>query len=270
MYCYLGVIYLFIIVNIGIASAAPRLNDKNIRESNLEVRGWTKAQECDAGYWQGILNERHGTWANAINLINKADWLAWRLENYQTQCFYQGEGTDRPQEGVELSEFAEFWATKYDLVRANKSEEMGVTYTFNSSPDGSRCQQVWCIGEFASLRVCDFREEIGPVRNATFTAKQLYGAFLQFGWSFWTGISLDGPMDVMKGQVDGWSLNREQMDTCCLPIGNRDSRLNSRYRLSGSMHRKDNPGLRITLEPTVKVGDGKCDPSKNAKPSRAT
>ncbi|KAK6522191.1 hypothetical protein TWF281_002758 [Arthrobotrys megalospora] len=255
-YC-LSIIHLFLAINVGIAYATPSPPGREAKENrSLNARA-EPVLECDAGFWGSVQR-------NDVRIARKADWLKYRFDIYDRQCFFTaGGGTEG---GVNADEFVKFWATKFDQVKSTDPEVMEYDYTLVIEPGGPKCEQVWCIGDHASLRVCDLRSDEPPYRSVTWSAKQLYGALLDLHWAFWPKIQYtDMSKEKMISEGEAWVREPKDLGTCCVGNFDRGAVPKTSDRFWGTIKQKNDDRIQITIEPT-RPGQGNCDPSKNLVP----
>ncbi|KAK6496259.1 hypothetical protein TWF481_002284 [Arthrobotrys musiformis] len=268
MHFYFGVVYVLAAINISIAYAAPGpASNQNGENNRLVAREVSKYGECQGDFRKLIsTGEKYAEFKGLRASRHKKRYQAlmhnWGL--YDRQCFYQD--GDNLEGGLNVEESAKFNEVRrrWRLDDKNPDPNGDKQYTLAIVPGRARCEHVWCIGDHARLKLCDFRSDLGPYRNSTWSERQLLGAQNILELEFWPdtdyGLRYVDPIPIASAEE--LVSQPKDMDTCCSSYYRRDTQQRTSDRLTGVIKRSAE--LHILIE-GIEKAEGQCDPSKDLK-----
>ncbi|KAF3177401.1 hypothetical protein TWF225_008389 [Orbilia oligospora] len=235
---------ILVAINIGITYATPSLLSREIQQNHvINTRDIEKGDEC--GLPHQISMENGGTappdpnQRGPGNLRSRFMGLRWRDKD--RECSYES-GVDSV--GIDISDFSMFW---------------------HNRPGRSECEQVWCTGEWARLKACDFRSDLGPKRNFTWRGDNFIEGALDLAWTFWPQVDFVGDdTDDLVVESNALVINPTNMKTCCSDQKNPGVQQTTADRVSGVLKDRKNDKVQLIIE-GIRSDEARCDPQKDLK-----
>ncbi|EPS42584.1 hypothetical protein H072_3372 [Dactylellina haptotyla CBS 200.50] len=183
-------------------------------------------------------------------------------DGFQTQCFYQRQ--DAMEAGVNAIELTTFltrnWSATWDSMQ----------YTLKTGPGLETCQPVFCIGDYASVTVCDTKP---PTENkeTSWTGMEIFESLQRLKDAFWPGKPWERLEDNPASFTPGWVQQNVETYSCCSDLYVNGQQSLSSDRMWGFTQPKQNNKLKIIIKPEVVPRDAQgqptarqmCDQSKN-------
>ncbi|KAF3314830.1 hypothetical protein TWF173_004359 [Orbilia oligospora] len=260
-----SVIKILVAINIGITYATPSLLGRAIQQKHvINTRDIEKGDEC--GLPHQISMENGGTappnpdQRGPGNLRSKFMGLRWRDKD--RECSYES-GVDAV--GIDISDFSMFWHNRVRLEKKWKTQTQGHKFDLKVEPGRSECEQVWCIGEWARLKACDFRSDLGPKRNFTWRGDDFIEGALDLAWTFWPQVDFigDGTDDLVV-ESNALVTNPTNMKTCCSDQKNPGVQQTTADRVSGVLKDRKNDKVQLIIE-GIRSDEARCNPQKDLK-----
>ncbi|KAF3923701.1 hypothetical protein ABW20_dc0102916 [Dactylellina cionopaga] len=180
------------------------------------------------------------------------------LKDFVFDCTY-GPG-DSSKFGVNAAELTKFLTRDWDTDRDN------MNYTLKTEPGKLGCNQVYCIGDHASLNICEIENNPEGVRTSV-TGARLFEFMTQFKEMFWPEKPWEASEDNPATFAAEWVKQPVDTRTCCRAYSHEYTQPKSSDRIEGVAIYEGSPTrsrVKISIEPIKnKSQSAVCDPKFN-------
>ncbi|KAJ6264071.1 hypothetical protein Dda_0212 [Drechslerella dactyloides] len=197
--------------------------------------------------------------ANQCNLLRESgsgDDL--RVSTFS--CFYQDGATNN---GVDVGELSTFLTRNWTM----EMTEAGFAVPGNAT---GGCQQIYCLGEHASLSVCNIHQNSPPF---AISGIQLHEVLTQFRDIFSPEKPWESTEDDPATFSRQWVKDNKQTFSCCTNAKlTKQSKSLSSDRHWGILYKDKEPGVQFVIQPVKPVSvngqvvQGTCDVTNNLVP----
>ncbi|KAK6502381.1 hypothetical protein TWF506_002961 [Arthrobotrys conoides] len=199
------------------------------------------------------------------------------LQGLEVRCFYQE--PNALEAGVSASEFYSWLTEKNRNETILQANEQKLEYSISLKPGETRCRQIFCIGESAYVRVCDFRSGLPDADlEYKWTSHDILLGVMVLGYQFWPQIvpalrdeSVPEDLEKEAKTRQKWLEQSTDIDSCCSSYYNLNRNQQNTDRVWGEVYLAGETGLRISIEAVRQPINGNpnervtCDASKNMK-----
>ncbi|EPS40870.1 hypothetical protein H072_5231 [Dactylellina haptotyla CBS 200.50] len=188
------------------------------------------------------------------------------LPDQQFQCSFQ-RGNTLGSGGANIQEFMDFMVFIHD----SSPNWNATTFTLDGAL-GAKCQQVACIGNYATLKICD--NSLLPTQKLSWSGQELSDIverIFLLGWpdASWVDIK---PTKLKKPTVvadpdERWAKDSsaKAVDTwsCCSDYTKKNLQPKMSDRITGASFLKGDPNVQVVIQAASQSGTKTCDPTKN-------